>query len=167
MGKIWSKLNVYEQDPGCATSEVLSLSYWCKVSNWFFVGELPGGWIYDDNFSAHFPGVIDGCLCPTARDFPADSQKNVCMVDHEFIALHHTFFVVISADVNNRIRLFQNGAIENLRWTTPVICLRFTWENAMEFNRRILFPDRQNNDWGPNVYPLCHPTEEICHPNVG
>lgn len=71
------------------------------------MGKSLGRWVYDDNFSAHFSGVIDGRLCPAARDFPADSQKNVRMVDHEFIALHHTFFVVVSAD----IKIALNGQL--------------------------------------------------------
>lgn len=110
------------------------------------MNEFTGKGVYGDNFSAHFPGIIDGCFCAASGDFPADRQKNVRMVDHEFIALHYTFFVVVSADINNRICLFQNRAIENLRCGTPVIRLRFTWENAMEFNLWVLLPERQNND---------------------
>jgi hypothetical protein len=33
------------------------------------------------------------------------------MIDHKFVAFHHTSFVVISADVNNRICLFQDRAM--------------------------------------------------------
>ena len=88
------------------------LAAWYGLCRRIFVNEFTGKGVYGDNFSVHFPGIIDGCFCAASGDFPADRQKNVCMVDHEFVALHHTSFVVISADVNNGIRLLQDRAMD-------------------------------------------------------
>lgn len=32
------------------------------------------------------------------------------MINHEFVAFHHTSFMIFLADVDDRIRLFQNRA---------------------------------------------------------
>ena len=73
--------------------------------------ESTGKGVYHDNLFIHFPGIVDGCLCAASGDFPTYRQKNVRMIDHKFVAFHHTSFVVISADVNNRICLFQVRAM--------------------------------------------------------
>lgn len=74
--------------------------------------ESTGKGVYHDNLFIHFPGIVDGCLCAASGDFPTYRQKNVRMIDHKFVAFHHTFFVVISADIDNRIRLLQNRVVK-------------------------------------------------------
>ncbi len=56
--------------------------------------ESTGKGVYNDNLFIHFPGIVDGRLCAVSGDFPTYHQKNARMIDHKFVAFHHTSFVV-------------------------------------------------------------------------
>lgn len=104
-----------------------------------------GKWVHDDAFSLHLSCVVDGGHCAAAWDFLANSQQDISVIDHKFVAIHHTSFMILPADVDNRIRLFQNRAVEGLRCGISAICLCFTRKDTMKFNCGILFPERQDN----------------------
>lgn len=73
-------------------------------------------WVNDNNLTAHFPGVVDSSHCSALLRASADRQQNGSMIDHESIALHHAVAMIVSADIDNGIRLFKNGMVKSFCW---------------------------------------------------
>ena len=83
------------------------------------------------------------------------------MIYKKSVSLHHTAFDLGSVYINNRIRLFQNGTVGFLRSTCPPARLRYAGQDAVQFDFRLLCPDRQNCTGTVLVYSLSHTAEKM------
>lgn len=97
------------------------------------MGELMASRVNKNNFPANLSGIVNGFRCAAVLETLANCQQDGGVIDHEFIALHHTAIVIISAYIDNGICLFKNGAVKAFFRFTPIVCLCLARQNAMEF----------------------------------
>ena len=77
----------------------------------FPIGNRQGNGVNNDQLPAHFLSIAHGCRCSSTPLPVVDSQHTVGVFHQEAVAVQHTIFVTVPADVDNRIRQFQNGAV--------------------------------------------------------
>ena len=77
----------------------------------FPMGNRQGNGVNNDQLPAHFLSIAHGCRCSSTPLPVVDSQHTVGVFYQEAVAVQHTIFVTVPADVDNRIRQFQKGAV--------------------------------------------------------
>ena len=83
------------------------------------------------------------------------------MVHQKAIALHHAALTVVSADIDDGIRLIQNGSVTKLCGIGPLIGLGFTWQDTVQLQFRLSFPQFKDIQGSPSVCTFCHARQKV------
>ena len=68
-----------------------------------------------NNFPAHLPRIAHGRRRSAALFSVIDGQQSGGVVHHKAVAVQHTVLVIDPTDIDDRIRLPQNGTVKVLR----------------------------------------------------
>ena len=74
-------------------------------------GNYPGSRVNQDNLPAYFPSVVHRCTGAAAPRPIVNSQQEVS-VFQKAVAFQHTVFVVVPADIDDRISLLQDRVVK-------------------------------------------------------
>ena len=89
---------------------------------------------------SQFLRVAYGRRCAASILTVIDGQQNIRMSGQKVIALQQTIFLEDPADINNGIRLRQNGVITGLGRSGPLRFLPLLGKNAVQFDTGVFGP---------------------------
>lgn len=120
-------------------------------------------WIKDDYTVSQFLRIAYSCRCASPILTVIDSQQNIRMSGQKAVALQHTIFSEDPVDIDDGIRLRQNGVIPGLGRSEPLRFLPLIGKDAVQFDAWVFDPKTQNNFRRQQVNSFSHAGEEIRH----
>ncbi len=76
------------------------------------MGDQPGDGVNHDDLPAYLPGIVHSRAGSATPCSVIDSQQDGGVFHQKTVAVQHTIFVIVPADIDNRIGLLQDGAVE-------------------------------------------------------
>lgn len=131
-----------------------------------FIFDFQRNWVENYNLFSPLLSVSHRCRSPSPPLSVIDSQQYPGSFYQPMVPIKHTALVILPAHIFHRISLLQNRAIPLLCWITPPVSLPFMGQDQMELQRRILFPQLQDNQGRPTICPICAATVEVCHSSI-
>lgn len=113
---------------------------------------------------SQFLRVAYGRRCAAPILAIIDGQQDIRVSGQKVIALQHTIFSEDPADINNGIRLRQNGVITGLGRSGPLRFLPLIGKDAVQFDAGVFRPQIQDNLRRQQINSFGHTGEEIRHP---
>ena len=113
---------------------------------------------------SQFLCVAYGRRCAAPILAVIDGQQNIRVSGQKVIALQQTIFLEDPADINNGIRLRQNGVIPGLVRSGPLRFLSLIGKDAVQFDTGIFGAQIQDSFRRQQVNSFGHAGKEIHHP---
>ena len=112
---------------------------------------------------SQFLRVAYGRRCAAPILTVIDGQQNIRVGGQKVIAFQHTIFSEDPADIDDGIRLRQNGVIPGLGRSGPLRFLPLIGKDAVQLDAGVSRPQIQDNLRRQQVNSFGHPGKEIHH----